>query len=56
MEDIKMAVEMAKTSNGLSSELLTSNLTDNSKLQHKHTAECKALTSVGCEEETATAL
>ncbi|XP_069009995.1 FERM, ARHGEF and pleckstrin domain-containing protein 1 isoform X2 [Embiotoca jacksoni] len=29
MEDIKMAIEMAKTSNGPSSDLLTSNLTDN---------------------------
>lgn len=32
MEDVKMAIEMAKTSNGPSSELLTSSLTDNSKL------------------------
>ncbi|XP_005452934.1 FERM, ARHGEF and pleckstrin domain-containing protein 1 isoform X3 [Oreochromis niloticus] len=29
MEDVKMAIEMAKTSNGPSSELLTSSLTDN---------------------------
>uniref|UniRef100_A0AAQ5YI90 FERM, ARHGEF and pleckstrin domain-containing protein 1 n=1 Tax=Amphiprion ocellaris TaxID=80972 RepID=A0AAQ5YI90_AMPOC len=29
MEDIKMAIEMAKTSNGPSSDLLTTNLTDN---------------------------
>ncbi|XP_008280717.1 FERM, RhoGEF and pleckstrin domain-containing protein 1 isoform X2 [Stegastes partitus] len=29
MEDVKMAIEMAKTSNGPSSDLLTSNLTDN---------------------------
>ncbi|XP_040004300.1 FERM, ARHGEF and pleckstrin domain-containing protein 1-like isoform X2 [Xiphias gladius] len=29
MEDIKMAIEMANTSNGPSSDLLTSNLTDN---------------------------
>lgn len=34
-----MAIEMAKTSNGPSSDLLTSNLNDNSKLLHKHTAE-----------------
>ncbi|XP_028249792.1 FERM, ARHGEF and pleckstrin domain-containing protein 1 isoform X1 [Parambassis ranga] len=33
MEDIKMAIEMAKTSNGPSSELLTSNLTDNKCLE-----------------------
>uniref|UniRef100_A0A672JNB9 FERM, ARHGEF and pleckstrin domain-containing protein 1 n=1 Tax=Salarias fasciatus TaxID=181472 RepID=A0A672JNB9_SALFA len=39
MEDIKMAIEMATTSNGPSCDLLTSNLTDNSKLPHKHTAE-----------------
>lgn len=32
MEDIKMAIEMAKTTNGPSSELLTSSLADNSKL------------------------
>uniref|UniRef100_A0A1A8FEI4 FERM, ARHGEF and pleckstrin domain-containing protein 1 n=2 Tax=Nothobranchius korthausae TaxID=1143690 RepID=A0A1A8FEI4_9TELE len=31
MGDIKMGIEIAKTSNGPSSELLTSNLTDNSK-------------------------
>lgn len=35
MEDIKMAIEMAKTSNGPSSELLTCNLTDSSKLTHR---------------------
>lgn len=34
MEDIKVAIETAKTSNGPSSDLLTSNLTDNSKLLH----------------------
>lgn len=36
MTDIKAAIEMAKTSNGPSSELLTNNLTDNSKLLHRH--------------------
>lgn len=45
MEDIKMAIEVAKTSNGPSSDLLTSNLTDNSKLQ-KHTAQYTMYTSV----------
>lgn len=39
IEDIKMAIEMAKTSNGPSSDLLTSNLTDNSKLLYKAPAE-----------------
>lgn len=34
MEDIKMAIEVVKTSNGPSSDLLTSILTDNSKLLH----------------------
>lgn len=43
MEDVKMAIEMAKTSNGPSSELLTSSLTDNSKLVRSHTAECEKL-------------
>lgn len=38
-----MAIEMAKTSNGPSSELLTSSLTDNSKLVRSHTAECEKL-------------
>uniref|UniRef100_A0A3Q1GR80 FERM, ARHGEF and pleckstrin domain-containing protein 1 n=1 Tax=Acanthochromis polyacanthus TaxID=80966 RepID=A0A3Q1GR80_9TELE len=33
MEDIKMAIEMAKTSNGPSSDLLTTNLTDNKCLE-----------------------
>lgn len=32
MQDIKVAIETAKTSNGPSSDLLTSNLTNNSKL------------------------
>lgn len=45
MEDIKMAIEVAKTSNGPSSDLLTSNLTDNSKL-HEHTVEYKMYSSV----------
>lgn len=31
MEDIRMAIEMAQTSNGPSSELLSNNLTDSSK-------------------------
>lgn len=35
MEDIKMGIEMAKSSNGPSSGLLTSNLTDSSKLSQK---------------------
>uniref|UniRef100_A0A673BWN2 FERM, ARHGEF and pleckstrin domain-containing protein 1 n=1 Tax=Sphaeramia orbicularis TaxID=375764 RepID=A0A673BWN2_9TELE len=39
MEDIKVAIEMAKTSNGPSSDLLTSNMTDNSKSQHVFSAE-----------------
>lgn len=43
MEDVKMAIEMAKTSNGPSSELLTSSLTDNSKLVQNHTAEREKL-------------
>lgn len=43
MEDVKMAIEMAKTSNGPSSELLTSSLTDNSKLVRSHTAEYEKL-------------
>lgn len=43
MEDVKMAIEMAKTSNGPSSELLTSSLTDNSKLVRSHTDECEKL-------------
>uniref|UniRef100_A0A673C2E5 FERM, ARHGEF and pleckstrin domain-containing protein 1 n=1 Tax=Sphaeramia orbicularis TaxID=375764 RepID=A0A673C2E5_9TELE len=33
MEDIKVAIEMAKTSNGPSSDLLTSNMTDNKCLE-----------------------
>ncbi|KAM4557930.1 FERM, ARHGEF and pleckstrin domain-containing protein 1 [Odontesthes bonariensis] len=41
MEDIKMAIEMAKTSNGLSSDLLTSNLTDN-KLQEDSSVEAES--------------
>lgn len=39
MDDIKMAIDMGKTSNGPSSDLLTSNLTDNSKLLHKLNVE-----------------
>lgn len=31
MEDIRVAIEMAKTTNGLSSDLLTSSLTGNSE-------------------------
>lgn len=41
MEDIKMAIEMAKTSNGPSSELLTCSLTDSSKFTHQ--TDCKAI-------------
>lgn len=32
MEDMRVAIEMAKTTNGLSSDLLTCSLTGNSKL------------------------
>lgn len=39
MEDIKVATETANTSNGPSSDLLTSNLTNNRKLQHCQTVE-----------------
>uniref|UniRef100_A0A668AD70 FERM, ARHGEF and pleckstrin domain-containing protein 1 n=1 Tax=Myripristis murdjan TaxID=586833 RepID=A0A668AD70_9TELE len=39
MEDIKMAIDMAETSNGPSSDLLASNLTDNSKLDSSVEAE-----------------
>lgn len=46
MEDIKVAIETAKTSNGPSPNLLTSNLTDNSKSLHEHTAEYEMFTSV----------
>lgn len=46
MEDIKMAIEMAKTSNGPSCDLLTSILTDNSKLLHEHGAGCERFTHV----------
>lgn len=35
MEDIRVAIEMAKTTNGLSSDLLTSSLTGSSKLEPK---------------------
>lgn len=35
MEDIRVAIEMAKTPNGLSSDLLTSSLTGSSKLEHR---------------------
>lgn len=35
MEDIRVAIEMAKTTNGLSSDLLTSSLTGSSKLEHR---------------------
>uniref|UniRef100_A0A1A8IW82 FERM, ARHGEF and pleckstrin domain-containing protein 1 n=1 Tax=Nothobranchius kuhntae TaxID=321403 RepID=A0A1A8IW82_NOTKU len=48
MGDIKMGIEIAKTSNGPSSELLTSNLTDNSKLHHKHKEGCETLHSLCC--------
>ncbi|XP_013855632.1 FERM, RhoGEF and pleckstrin domain-containing protein 1 [Austrofundulus limnaeus] len=41
MEDIKMGIEMAKTSNGPSSELLTSNLTD-SKCSEDSSAEAES--------------
>uniref|UniRef100_A0A3Q3B193 FERM, ARHGEF and pleckstrin domain-containing protein 1 n=1 Tax=Kryptolebias marmoratus TaxID=37003 RepID=A0A3Q3B193_KRYMA len=41
MEDIKMAIEMAKTSNGPSSELLTSNQTD-SKCSEDSSAEAES--------------
>ncbi|XP_037542916.1 FERM, ARHGEF and pleckstrin domain-containing protein 1 [Nematolebias whitei] len=41
MEDIKMAIEMATTSNGLSSELLTCNLTD-SKCSEDSSAEAES--------------
>lgn len=46
MEDIKTAIEVAKTSNGPSSDLLTINLTENSKWLHKHTVEYQMYTSV----------
>lgn len=39
MEDIKAAIETANTSNGPSSDLLTSNLTNNRKLQQCQTIE-----------------
>lgn len=39
MDDIKMAVQMAKTSNGPLSDLLTPSLADNSKSQHKADSE-----------------
>uniref|UniRef100_A0A673C584 FERM, ARHGEF and pleckstrin domain-containing protein 1 n=1 Tax=Sphaeramia orbicularis TaxID=375764 RepID=A0A673C584_9TELE len=42
MEDIKVAIEMAKTSNGPSSDLLTSNMTDNSKSQHDSSVEAES--------------
>lgn len=35
MEDIRVAIEMAKTTNGLSSDLLTSSLTGNSKSENR---------------------
>lgn len=35
MEDIRVAIEMAKTTNGLSSDLLTSSLTGSSKLERR---------------------
>lgn len=41
MEDIQMAIETVKTSNGPSSDILTSDLIENSKLLHKHTAAYK---------------
>lgn len=44
MEDIQVAIETAKTSNGPSSDLLTSSLTDNSKLLHTHTVAHKMYT------------
>lgn len=46
MEDIKVAIETAKTSNGPSSDLLTSNLTDNSKLLRELKAEYQMCASV----------
>lgn len=35
MQDIKMAIDLAKTSNGPTSDVLTCTLTDNSKLDGK---------------------
>lgn len=39
MQDIKVAIETAKTSNGPSSDLLTCSLTNNSKLLCNQTAD-----------------
>ncbi|CAI5655972.1 unnamed protein product [Oreochromis niloticus] len=45
MEDVKMAIEMAKTSNGPSSELLTSSLTDNTPLPPPLSSSCSLSSS-----------
>nr|XP_023008768.1 FERM, ARHGEF and pleckstrin domain-containing protein 1 isoform X4 [Maylandia zebra] len=45
MEDVKMAIEMAKTSNGPSSELLTSSLTDNTPLLPPLSSSCSLSSS-----------
>ncbi|XP_027146962.1 FERM, ARHGEF and pleckstrin domain-containing protein 1 isoform X2 [Larimichthys crocea] len=45
MTDIKAAIEMAKTSNGPSSDLLTNNLTDNTPFSPHHPAHCLAVTT-----------